>query len=335
VTGSTSSRVNWSQKTVLVTGAAGFIGSHLSERLVALGATTRALVQYNSTATWGWLDTSPAKEHVEVFLGDVQDRDSLRAALKGVDIVFHLAALIAIPYSYNAPISYVRTNVEGTLNVLQASLDAGAQLVVHTSTSEVYGTARQVPISEDHPLQGQSPYAASKIGADQMAQAFHLSFGLPVATIRPFNTYGPRQSARAVIPTIITQALTQPTVRLGNLAPTRDFSYVADTVTGFIRIAEYPEAVGQVINIGSGQEISVGGLAKRILEVVGRDIPVICESERLRPENSEVDRLCADNSKAKDILDCVPQYTLKNGLVQTIEWIEKNIDRYRLGTYIV
>ncbi|NQW22639.1 MAG: SDR family NAD(P)-dependent oxidoreductase [SAR202 cluster bacterium] len=335
MTGSTGPRVDWSQKTVLVTGAGGFIGSHLTERLVALGATTRALVQYNSTGTWGWLDTSPAKEHVEVFLGDVQDRDSLRAALKGVDIVFHLAALIAIPYSYNAPISYVRTNVEGTLNVLQASLDAGAQLAVHTSTSEVYGTARQVPISEDHPLQGQSPYAASKIGADQMAQAFHLSFGLPVATIRPFNTYGPRQSARAVIPTIITQALTQPTVRLGNLAPTRDFSYVADTVEGFIRIAECPEAIGQVVNIGSGQEISVGELAKRILEVVGRDIPVICESERLRPENSEVDRLCADNNKAKDILGWVPQYTLKDGLAQTIKWMEKNIDRYRLGAYIV
>jgi len=335
VAGSTSSRVNWSQKTVLVTGAAGFIGSHLSERLVALGATTRALVQYNSTATWGWLDTSPAKEHVEVFLGDVQDRDSLRAALKGVDIVFHLAALIAIPYSYNAPISYVRTNVEGTLNVLQASLDAGAQLVVHTSTSEVYGTARQVPISEDHPLQGQSPYAASKIGADQMAQAFHLSFGLPVATIRPFNTYGPRQSARAVIPTIITQALTQPTVRLGNLAPTRDFSYVADTVTGFIRIAEYPEAVGQVINIGSGQEISIGELAKTILELVRSQIPLLTDENRLRPENSEVDRLLADNNKAQALLGWSPQYTLKDGLTRTINWIEDNIGQYRLGTYTI
>ena len=258
MSGSTGSWDNWGQQTVLVTGAGGFIGSHLTERLVALGARTRALVHYNSAGAWGWLDDSPVKQYVEVFLGDVQDRDSLRAAVQGTDIVFHLAALIAIPYSYRAPISYVRTNVDGTLNVLQGSLDAGVKLVVNTSTSEVYGTARHIPINEEHPLQGQSPYSASKIGADKMAEAFHLSFGLPVATIRPFNTFGPRQSARAVIPTIVTQALTQPTVCLGNLAPTRDFSYVADTVEGFIRIAECPEAIGQVINVGSGLEISIG-----------------------------------------------------------------------------
>ena len=319
----------------MVTGADGFIGSHLTERLVALGATTRALVQYNSMGSWGWLDTSPDKAQIEVFLGDVQDRDSMRTAFKGVDTVFHLAALIAIPYSYNAPISYIRTNVEGTLNVLQAALDAGVQLAVHTSTSEVYGTARQVPINEDHPLQGQSPYSASKIGADQMAQAFHRSFGLPVTTIRPFNTYGPRQSARAVIPTIITQALKQSEIRLGSLTPTRDFNYVADTVEGFIKIAECPEAVGQVVNIGSGQEISIGELAKTILELVRSQIPLLTDENRLRPENSEVDRLLADNNKAQALLGWSPQYTLKDGLTRTINWIEDNIGQYRLGTYTI
>lgn len=320
---------------MLVTGAGGFIGSHLTERLVALEAHTRALVHYNSAGTWGWLDTSPAKEYVEVFLGDVQDRDSLRAAVRGADIIFHLAALIAIPYSYHAPISYVRTNVEGTLNVLQASLEAGVRLVVQTSTSEVYGTARYVPISEDHPLQGQSPYSASKIGADKVAEAFHLSFGLPVATVRPFNTFGPRQSARAVIPTIITQALTQPEVHLGNLEPTRDFNYVADIVEGFIRMAECPEAIGQVINIGSGQEVSIGRLANTILELIGVDLPITCDQERVRPENSEVDRLCADNSRAQKALGWKPQYTLKNGLVPTIEWVRSNLARYRAGTYVI
>lgn len=320
---------------MLVTGAGGFIGSHLTERLVALGAHTRALVHYNSTGTWGWLDTLPAKEYVEVFLGDIQDRDSLRTAVQGVDIIFHLAALIAIPYSYQAPISYVRTNVEGALNVLQASLDAGVRLVVHTSTSEVYGTARYIPISEDHPLQGQSPYSASKIGADKVAEAFHLSFGLPVTTIRPFNTFGPRQSARAVIPTIVTQALTQSAVHLGNLAPTRDFSYVADTVEGFIRIAERPEAIGQVINTGSGQEVSIGELAKTILDLVGVNVPIICDQQRVRPENSEVDRLRADNRKAREILGWHPQHTLEEGLVWTIEWIQRNLERYRVGAYTI
>ena len=325
----------WSQQTVLVTGADGFIGSHLTERLVALGAQTRALVQYNSAGTWGWLDSSPVKDKVQVFLGDIQDRDSLRAAVQGADIVFHLAALIAIPYSYLAPISYVRTNVEGTANVLQACLDAGVGLVVHTSTSEVYGTARYVPIDEDHPLHGQSPYSASKIGADKIAEAFHLSFGLPIATIRPFNTFGPRQSARAVIPTIITQALGQSEIQLGNLTPTRDFSYVADTVEGFIRMAESPVAIGQVINIGTGQEISIGELANTILELVGADVPVVHDFQRVRPENSEVDRLCAHNGKAQRILDWQPQYTLRDGLAQTIEWMRRNIEVYRIGSYTV
>ena len=329
------SRVNWSQKTVLVTGAGGFIGSHLIERLAALGANTRALVHYNSAGTWGWLDTSPVKEHTEVFLGDIHDPESLRRAVQGSDIIFHLAALIGIPYSYRAPKSYVRTNVEGTLNVLQASLDAGVELMVHTSTSEVYGTAQYVPISEDHPLQGQSPYSASKIGAEKIAEAFHRSFGLPVTTIRPFNTFGPRQSARAVVPTIIAQALTQSAVNLGNLSQTRDFNYVADTVEGFIGIAECPEAVGQVVNIGSGQEISIGDLATTILELVGADIPILRDPERLRPENSEVNRLCADNRKAQKLLAWSPQYPLKEGLKHTIEWLEKNIERYRLESYTV
>ena len=327
--------INWGQQNVLVTGAGGFIGSHLVEKLVELGARTRGLVHYNSAGTWGRLDATPVKEHVEVFLGDIQDRDSLREAVLGADVVFHLAALIAIPYSYQAPMSYVRTNVEGTLNVLQASLDAGVELVVHTSTSEVYGSAREVPIGEDHALHGQSPYSASKIGADNMAEAFHRSFGLPVTTIRPFNTYGPRQSARAVVPTIITQALTQSAVNLGNLTPTRDFNYVADTVEGFIKIAECPEAVGQVINIGSGKEISVGDLATTVLELVGTNVPVLSDPDRVRPENSEVDRLCADNRKAKKMLGWAPQHTLKDGLNHTIGWVEKNIGQFRPGTYSV
>jgi NAD dependent epimerase/dehydratase len=327
--------MDWGHQTVLVTGAGGFIGSHLTERLVSLGACTRALVRYNSASSWGWLESSPVKSDIEVILGDIRDRDSLRQAIRGVDIVFHLAALIAIPYSYHAPSSYVRTNVEGTLNVLQVAMDAGVGLVVHTSTSEVYGTARYVPIDEDHPLQGQSPYSASKIGADKLAEAFHLSFGLPVAIIRPFNTYGPRQSARAVIPTIVTQALTGSAVHLGNLEPTRDFIYMADTVEGFIRIAECLEAIGQVINIGSGQEISIGDLANTVLDLVGRNIPIMCDDQRIRPENSEVERLCTDNSKARDILGWQPRYPLKDGLVRTIEWVEKNLEKYQLGIYAI
>ena len=325
--------MDWGHENVLVTGAGGFIGSHLAERLVALGARTRALVRYNSAGSWGWLDSSPVKGDIEVFAGDILDRDSLRVAILGVDMVFHLAALIAIPYSYHAPLSHLRTNAEGTLNILQASLEGDVRLVVHTSTSEVYGTARYVPIDEDHPLQGQSPYAASKIGADKLAEAFHLSSGLPVATIRPFNTYGPRQSARAIIPTIVTQALTQPALHLGNLEPTRDFNYVADTVEGYVRMAECPGAIGQVINIGSGEEISIGELTQTILNLVGRDIPTICDSERTRPRNSEVDRLRADNRKAQELLGWRKQHKLEEGLVQTIMWIRSNLERYRLGSY--
>jgi dTDP-glucose 4,6-dehydratase len=319
---------------VLVTGAGGFIGSHLTERLVELGATVRALVHYNALGTWGWLDRSPRRDDVEVVAGDVCDRDSVRQAMQDAEVVFHLAALIAIPYSYHAPLSYVRTNIEGTLNVLQAARELGVERVVHTSTSEVYGSARYVPMDEEHPLQGQSPYSASKIAADKLAEAYHLSFGLPVATIRPFNTYGPRQSARAVIPTIITQALTQPAVRLGSLSPTRDLNYVTDTVAGFVRVAEAPEAIGQVVNVGSGQEIAVGDLARTILDLMGKDLPVVCEEQRVRPENSEVERLCADNRKAR-ALGWQPQVTLKEGLLRTIAWVEENLEQYRPGVYTV
>ena len=328
--------MSWQGRRVLVTGAGGFIGSHLTERLVALGAQTRALVHYRSDGGWGWLDHSAHKHEVEVVAGDVGDRDSVAQAMQGREFVFHLAALIAIPYSYHAPMSYVRTNVEGTVNVLQAAREAGVERVVHTSTSEVYGTARYVPIDEEHPLQGQSPYSASKIAADKLAEAFHLSYGLPVATIRPFNTYGPRQSARAVIPTIITQALREPEVRLGSLDPTRDFSFVPDTVEGFLRIGETPEAVGRVINVGTGREVSIGDLANLILKLVGRtDLPVIQEEARVRPEGSEVDRLCADISRASKDTGWSPLYTLEEGLGRTIEWVRDNLDRYRAGVYAV
>jgi dTDP-glucose 4,6-dehydratase len=327
--------MDWSDKKVLVTGAGGFIGSHLTERLVELGAKTRAFVRYNSSGSWGWLDQSPLKNDFEVVLGDIRDQDTVTEASNGVDIVFHLAALIAIPYSYQAPRSYVHTNVEGTLNVLQAARQAGSERVVHTSTSEVYGTARAVPIDEHHPLQGQSPYSASKIGADKVAQSFHLSFGLPVVTVRPFNTYGPRQSARAVIPTIITQALNGSEIRLGNLEPTRDLNFVADTVSGFIKAAETPKAIGETINLGTGREISIRDLAALILKLMNRDIPIALEDARMRPENSEVDRLCADSRKGQSILGWTPQYSLEEGLATTIEWIRENSERYRTGIYVV
>lgn len=328
--------MNWHRKKILVTGAGGFIGSHLAEKLVTLGASTRAMVHYRSNGSWGWLDQSQHAGDMEVFAGDVRDRDSVVRALQDVEIVFHLAALIAIPYSYQAPLSYVQANVEGTVNVLQAARDAAVELVVHTSTSEVYGSAQYVPIDENHPLQGQSPYSASKIGADKQVEAFHRSFGLPVVTIRAFNTYGPRQSSRAVIPAIISQALSEPVVNLGNLEPTRDFNLVTDTVQGFIRAAECPGAVGQVFNIGSGKEISIGGLASLILRLAGKsDTPVVTDQERLRPEQSEVDRLCADNQAARDTLGWTPQYTLEEGLIQTIEWIRENQGSYRTRVYSI
>ena len=336
VNGVGAEQMNWHGKRVLITGAGGFIGSHLTEQLVTMGAQVRALVHYRSDGSWGWLDQSQYKNEIEVIAGDIRDRDSVAQALKAQEIVFHLAALIAIPYSYDAPLSYVQTNIEGTLNVLQAAREVGLERMVHTSTSEAYGTARYVPINEEHPLQGQSPYAASKIGADKLAESFYLSFNLPVATVRPFNAYGPRQLARAVIPTIITQALTESRVQLGNLEPTRDFNYVTDTVDGFIRMAENPLAIGQTINIGTGREISISSLVELILELTGKkDVPITCNDERTRPPKSEVERLCADARKATEILDWQPQHTLEEGLMLTIEWIRSNLEHYRPGTYAI
>jgi NAD dependent epimerase/dehydratase len=327
--------MSWSSKKVLVTGAGGFIGSHLTERLVELGADVSALVRYTSTGTWGWLDRSPLKDQMNVILGDIRDQDAVLRLMDGVDIVFHLAALIGIPYSYHAPLSYVRTNIEGTVNILQSAMRCNVSRVLQTSTSEVYGSALTVPISEDHPLQGQSPYSASKIGADKIAESFYLSFNLPGVIVRPFNTFGPRQSARAVIPTIITQALRESAISLGNVEPTRDLNYVVDTVEGFIKAAEAPNAIGQVINLGTGREVSIGKLAETILSMMGKRLPVLSENQRLRPKGSEVDRLCADNTKAKEILGWEPKYTLEDGLRHTIEWLTENHEQYRSDIYVI
>ena len=326
--------MNWSGKKVLVTGAGGFIGSHLTERLADLGAETTALVRYNSRGSWGWLDDSLVKDEVDVVAGDIRDPDSIRSAFSGVNVVFHLAALIGIPYSYSTPLAYVRTNVEGTVNVMQAARDAGVERMVHTSTSETYGTARYVPMDEAHPLQGQSPYSASKIGADKMAEAFHLSYGLPVTTVRPFNTYGPRQSSRAIVPTIITQALTSDELRLGNLSPARDLSYVFDTVEGFVSAAEHEDAVGRVVNIGSGREVSIGDLTEAIMRLVGRSLPIVLDGARVRPSDSEVERLLADNTRAKELLGWTPRHSLEEGLAGTIEWVKDHLDQFRVGAYV-
>lgn len=328
-------KTNWEKKTVLVTGAGGFIGSHLAERLINLGANVRAFVHYNSLGRWGWLDHSPVKDEFDIVIGDIADRDSVRHAVQGVDMVFHLAALIGIPYSYLAPSSYVQTNVVGTLNILQSALDAGVERVVHTSTSEAYGTAQYVPIDEKHPLQGQSPYSATKIGADKLAESFYRSFELPVATIRPFNTYGPRQSARAIIPTVISQIMTQSELRLGNLSPMRDLNFVADTVEGFLHVADSREAVGEVINIGTGKEISMADLVELILDLMDKKVAIISDDKRVRPDASEVDRLCANVSKARQLLDWHPKHSLREGLQKTITWIEKNLEMYRPDIYNV
>jgi NAD dependent epimerase/dehydratase len=327
--------LSWQGRKVLVTGAGGFIGSHLTERLVSLGADVRALVHYNALGTWGWLDESETRKDLEVLAGDITDRDLVAKAVAGRDVVFHLGALIAIPYSYVAPASYVRTNIEGTLNVLQACREAGVSRVLHTSTSEVYGTALRVPIDESHPLQGQSPYSASKIGADKIAESFHLSFGVPVVTVRPFNTYGPRQSARAVIPTIITQCLAGETVKLGSLHPTRDLNYVGNTVEGFLAAAVAPEAIGQTINYGSGREISVGDLAQLIARIVGRNVRIESDDARIRPGRSEVDRLLADNTLAAKLTGWSPAISLEDGLQRTVEWFERHLGKYRTGVYVV
>lgn len=325
----------WRGKRVLVTGAGGFIGSHLAERLVESGARVRALVRYSSTGAWGWLDSSPHVRQMEVIPGDIRDADSVRAALRDQEVVFHLAALIGIPYSYVAPTAYVRTNIDGTLNVLQAAREMGTSRLVHTSTSEVYGSARYVPIDEEHPLQGQSPYSATKIAADKLAESYSLSFGAPVVTVRPFNTFGPRQSARAVIPTIITQCLRGPRVRLGALTPTRDLNFVENTVQGFMAAAQAPDVVGQTVNLGSGREISVGDLARLIGSLTGRDIEVSSDEQRLRPSGSEVERLLADTSRARRLMNWEPTVTLEEGLTATIHWIEEHLEHYRPDVYAI
>ncbi|MCP4656624.1 MAG: SDR family NAD(P)-dependent oxidoreductase [bacterium] len=328
--------MNWQGKRVLVTGAGGFVGSHLAERLVERGADVRALVHYNALGTRGWLDTSSIESRLEVVAGDIRDEGSVREAVSGREIVFHLAALISIPYSYRAPRSYVDTNVAGTLNVLQAAKDAGeCELVVHTSTSEVYGTAQYVPMDEKHPLQAQSPYSASKIAADKLAEAFHLSFDLPVVTIRPFNTFGPRQSARAVIPTIISQCLTGKPVHLGNLFPTRDFNFVENIIDGFQLAAENEAAVGRTIHLGSGREISIGDLVELIADQTGSKITSRTEDARLRPNGSEVERLVADATLARELLGFTPRVSLEEGLETTIGWIRENPHRFRVGEYVV
>jgi NAD dependent epimerase/dehydratase len=329
-------------KKILVTGADGFIGSHLTEELVRQGYEVRAFALYNSFNSWGWLDDSSKeiKENMEVFSGDIRDPHGVKEAMKGCDVVLHLAALIAIPYSYHSPDTYVDTNVKGTLNIVQAARELGVEKVVHTSTSEVYGTAQFVPITEEHPLQGQSPYSASKIGADQIAMSFYTSFNTPVATIRPFNTYGPRQSARAVIPTIITQiANGKRKIKLGSITPTRDFNYVKDTVHGFIAVAESDNSVGQVINIGSNYEVSIGDTMQLIAEVMGVDIEIETDEQRLRPKNSEVERLWAANAKAKQLLGWEPIYGgrdgFKLGLQETIKWFtdKENLNKYKADVY--
>ena len=327
-------------KKVVVTGADGFIGSHLVEALVAHGASVRAFCFYNSFNSWGWLDAvdDAVMAEVDVFTGDVRDPNGVRTALRDADVVMHLAALIGIPFSYHSPDSYVDTNVKGTLNVLQAARDLDLARVVVTSTSEVYGTAKYVPIDEAHPRQGQSPYSATKIGADAMAESFYRSFGLPVVIARPFNTYGPRQSARAVIPTIITQLLAgAESLKLGSLHPTRDLTYVTDTASGFIALAEADDAVGRDINLGVGEEISIGDLAAAIMRIVGREVPVLSDDERLRPALSEVERLLSNNALAREVAGWQPQVSLEEGLARTVEWfsVEANRARYKAGIYNV
>jgi NAD dependent epimerase/dehydratase len=324
-------------KRIVVTGADGFIGSHLVEALLEHGCDVKAFVLYNSFNSWGWLDTLPVETlaEMEVFAGDIRDPNGVRTALKGADVVFHLAALIGIPFSYHSPDSYVDTNIKGTLNVLQSARDLGIGRLLVTSTSEVYGTAQYVPIDEKHPRQGQSPYSASKIGADMMADSFYRSFDLPVVTVRPFNTYGPRQSARAVIPTIITQLLAgSPEIHLGSVTPTRDLNFVTDTAAGFVALAECEDAVGREVNICTGKEISVGDLANLIIDVVGVPARVVTEQQRMRPEKSEVERLLGDSSLMRELTGWEPRVPLREGLERTVEWLRGNTDRYKQG-YVV
>jgi len=325
----------WSGKRILVTGAGGFVGSHLTEALVGAGARVRAFVRYNSRSDWGLLSflSLETRQEVEILAGDLRDLEAIRQAMQGVSYVFHLGALIAIPYSYVHPVEVVETNVLGALHVFLAARDMGVERVVHTSTSEVYGTALRVPMDEFHPLQGQSPYSASKIGADKLAESFYRSFDLPVVTLRPFNTYGPRQSARAVIPTIIAQALTQPTIQLGNLDAKRDLTYVSDTIAGYLRVAETPGVEGETFNLGTGSEVKIIELAQEIISLLGKDLKIVVDPSRLRPKKSEIQRLLSDNRLAQTRLGWRPQVSLREGLLRTIEWVAQHLDLYRPEDY--
>jgi NAD dependent epimerase/dehydratase len=321
---------------VLVTGAGGFIGSHLTEELIKQGYKVKAFVYYNSLNTWGWLDTLPQEilSEIEIFPGDIRDPNGVREAVKNVDVIFHLAALIAIPFSFHSPDTYVDTNIKGTLNMLQAARELATNRVLITSTSEVYGTAKYIPMDEKHPYQGQSPYSATKIGADRLAESFYRSFNMPITIVRPFNTYGPRQSARAVIPTIITQLLAgKEEIKLGSLTPTRDFNYVKDTVNGFIEIFRSGKTIGEEINIATQQEISIGQLAKELIRQINPNAHIICDEQRLRPEKSEVSRLFGCNEKIKRLTDWSSQYTLEQGLAVTIEFFRNNLDKYKIDIY--
>ena len=321
---------------VLVTGAGGFIGSHVCERLVKEGCKVRALVRYKSNSSWGWLDKSSFKEEMEIVQGDVVDRDSIHKAMQGCSVVFHLAALIGIPYSYQAPLSYVRTNVEGTLNILTAARDLEVQRIIHTSTSEVYGTPETVPITESHPLKGQSPYSASKISADKLSESYFYTFGLPVTILRPFNTYGPRQSARAVLPVILTQLLSgSREIRLGALHPRRDMTFVTDTVDGFIKAVKSDRAIGKTVQLGTGRDISIGELARLAMDVIGLEAEIICENERLRPPQSEVERLLSKPDFAEELIGWLPQVSLEDGIRQTTAWLQENMLYYRPGEYSI
>lgn len=329
--------MKWQDRPVLVTGAGGFIGSHLVDELLRRGADVTAFVHYNARNDWGMLEGryTDATPHLKVIAGDVTDALFVKKAVAEKEFVFHLAALIGIPYSYVAPESYINTNIKGTLNLMQASLDLNVSRIVHTSTSEVYGTAQYTPIDEKHPLQGQSPYSASKIGADKIAESFYCSFGLPVTTIRPFNTFGPRQSTRAVIPTIITQALSSNKVKLGSLTPVRDLTYVADTVAGFIKFAESKKTVGRTVNAGSGRGVTIGELSDIIIRKVNPKAKIVCEQKRVRPEKSEVMQLLCDNRLAGELAGWKPAYTLEDGLDLTIGWMKEHLASYKTGVYTV
>lgn len=323
---------------VLITGADGFIGSHLVEKMLKENYEVKAFIYYNSFNSWGWLDTFSKEvlENIEIFSGDIRDPYAVRNAVKDVDIIMHLAALIAIPYSYYAPDAYVDTNIKGTLNILNASRELGNKRVLVTSTSEVYGTAQYVPIDEKHPFQGQSPYSATKIGADRIAEAFYRSFDLPVTIVRPFNTFGPRQSARAVIPTIIMQLLSgKSEIKLGDLSPTRDFNYVKDTVSGFFEILKSDKTIGEEINIATNREISIKDLAEELIKQINPDARIIQDEKRIRPENSEVERLLGSNNKIKLLTEWKQNYSFEKGLAETIEWMKKNIDKYKVDIYNV